>query len=1051
MSWFDTSKLANIANKAMKEAQKTLDTALDIKDEEGAEVVDKATVWNSWKMIKSDSDSNISEKADPNSSSVWGSFSGSFFEANTVGQPDGEQDAGTEPVSHQPTRSPREGVSKTATSSPAVVTSAPIASGQISPTPLSLPGEFVVPSSSSVLGGEEGLTSSWEEEEKFSTSRLVVTDRENTVSPDSPSVELVSPSNHHSDPSNTSMSSTTSQELQSVDLASSCISQSSIDVISPSSVELISPSDVEVISPEPFIEKEQPVFATLVSVEDSMDLDSSMSSDRTVIDCQETQEQGHGDMQDLLEEAMVDAEKKSETSSSRSSEIVKVESLPVSEVTSCDELEGVADIDNCTTNSSDIEVISSPGTGGGKGSSASESSRWGPQHVRNASDQSLTQGESGDSVELLKRRNKELSELVSAREGRLVAVSREIAHLQEESGEMAVRLQGAIEQAKMERGKCEEMKKEVRGLENKVSVGQGDVNRLEKEVKKLNHSLKEVGGEDKEKDEIIDDLRSEGEALARQNGKQAEAIRKLRSKEKGHDSEVSKLKADLEKNMTEVERSRKSLAAKNNLEGSQSEAIKTLTEANQAWEAENKKVKNDLEDNVEKVAGLRSSLESAYREMAEMKRKLEEAAGEAAAAALSKEVSLREEAVARLDEERRAWHLHKGRLQGQVVNLQDTLQMAEQASSGREEMYRQEISSLRVRLEQSDNRHEDLAESVGQATKPLLRQIETLQASLREVTSVQERVEQSMVERLQVATHSLAQVQDRERSLQEQWRGASGQIVGLEGQVARETEARSTAETRVEELQGQVKKMEESNIIKEKVHDEERMSLTDENSGLKREKEFLAVSLETEKVESENRRKKSLALMEQLKERDRRVRELQLEMDSRLNTSKEDSMTSIQSSPTPSLSQLSIAGSESFSRDPWPEEVFSSSGYSAPSLYESVKMGNTTAIMENLQSQLKLKEGELVQIQAEYFNIERVRDTMGQELTKLTIKAEQMDSLTSEVTQLREEYQILQQKYQTMLTMYGEKVEEAEELKLDLQDVKEMYKMQIDQLTNFNK
>ena len=34
------------------------------------------------------------------------------------------------------------------------------------------------------------------------------------------------------------------------------------------------------------------------------------------------------------------------------------------------------------------------------------------------------------------------------------------------------------------------------------------------------------------------------------------------------------------------------------------------------------------------------------------------------------------------------------------------------------------------------------------------------------------------------------------------------------------------------------------------------------------------------------------------------------------------------------------------------------------------------------------------------------------------------------------------------LQMYGEKVEEAEELKLDLQDVKEVYKMQIDQLTH---
>lgn len=35
--------------------------------------------------------------------------------------------------------------------------------------------------------------------------------------------------------------------------------------------------------------------------------------------------------------------------------------------------------------------------------------------------------------------------------------------------------------------------------------------------------------------------------------------------------------------------------------------------------------------------------------------------------------------------------------------------------------------------------------------------------------------------------------------------------------------------------------------------------------------------------------------------------------------------------------------------------------------------------------------------------------------------------------------------------MYGEKSEEAEELRLDLQDVKEMYKMQIDHLTNIAK
>merc|ERR1719233_25636 len=716
-------------------------------------------------MIKSDSDSKLSEKSESSNASAWGSFSGSFFEAGTVGQEGG---GASEPVSSQPVQTRLE---------EGVVTSAP---SKVPIAPLELPGECVAPSSSSVLGGEEGLTSSWEEE-KFSTSRLVVTDGENSNSSNSPSVELVSPTDQ---PGLSNNSNTFQDELESVDQSSSCVSQSSIDVISPSSVELISPSDVEVISPEPFDEKEEEVLAPVVNVEDSLDLDSSMSSDRTVVDCQENQqEQPAGGMQDLLEEAMVDSEKKSETSSSRSSEIVKVESLPVSEVTSCDELEVGVDIDNCTTDSSDIEVISSPGCGGGKGSSASESSnKWGPHHVRNTSGQSA-QGEGNDTaeVELLRKRNKELTDLLGARESRLVAVSREIAHLQEESGEMAMRLQGAIEQTKLEKVKAEEKKKEVKGLENKVSIGQGEINRLEKEVAKLNRALKEVGGEDQEKDEIINDLRSEGEALARQNGKQAEVIRKLRAKEKGIDSEVYKLKSDLEKNVIEVERLRKRLA-----------------------------VKNELEDNLEKVVGLRSSLESAYREMAEIKRKLEEAAGEAAAAALSKEVSMREEAVSRLEDERRAWHLHKGRLEGQVVNLQDTLQMQEQASAGREEMYRQEISSLRIRLEQSDNRHEDLAESVGQATKPLLRQIETLQASLREVTSVQERVEQNMAERLQVATHSLAQAQDRERSLQEQWRGASGKIVGLEGQLSREGEARSIAEAKVDEAQEQIKLIEDN-------------------------------------------------------------------------------------------------------------------------------------------------------------------------------------------------------------------------------------------------
>merc|ERR1719187_2445859 len=158
-------------------------------------------------MIKSDSDSKLSEKSESSNVSAWGSFSGSFFEAGTVGQEGG---GASEPVSSQPVQTRLE---------EGVVTSAP---SKVPIVPLELPGECVAPSSSSVLGGEEGLTSSWEEE-KFSTSRLVVTDGENSSSSNSPSVELVSPTDQPGLPNS---SNTFQEDLESVNQSSSCVSQS---------------------------------------------------------------------------------------------------------------------------------------------------------------------------------------------------------------------------------------------------------------------------------------------------------------------------------------------------------------------------------------------------------------------------------------------------------------------------------------------------------------------------------------------------------------------------------------------------------------------------------------------------------------------------------------------------------------------------------------------------------------------------------------------------------------------------------------------------------
>ena len=91
MSWFDTSKLASIANKAMKEAQKTLDSALDIAEEQAAEEErTSSALWSAWKTTtKSESQPQLTATGE-NSLEVLKS--------------DSSPSLNSEPVSMQPKR-----------------------------------------------------------------------------------------------------------------------------------------------------------------------------------------------------------------------------------------------------------------------------------------------------------------------------------------------------------------------------------------------------------------------------------------------------------------------------------------------------------------------------------------------------------------------------------------------------------------------------------------------------------------------------------------------------------------------------------------------------------------------------------------------------------------------------------------------------------------------------------------------------------------------------------------------------------------------------------
>lgn len=107
--------------------------------------------------------------------------------------------------------------------------------------------------------------------------------------------------------------------------------------------------------------------------------------------------------------------------------------------------------------------------------------------------------------------------------------------------------------------------------------------------------------------------------------------------------------------------------------------------------------------------------------------------------------------------------------------------------------------------------------------------------------------------------------------------------------------------------------------------------------------------------------------------------------------------------------------------------------------------------IENLQSILKQREGEFHQLQWEVTRRDNERTYYTTEISNLTAKIENLEHKVNDFDAMKTHLEELQQQYDALCQMYGEKVEENQELQLDLQDVKEMYKTQIDELLKQNK
>lgn len=523
----------------------------------------------------------------------------------------------------------------------------------------------------------------------------------------------------------------------------------------------------------------------------------------------------------------------------------------------------------------------------------------------------------------------------------------------------------------------------------------------------------------KEKDEIIKQVMAEGEELSKKQAAQESQMRKLRAQIRELEEEKQRLKSKLQVEEATVESIRKDKAA----------TEKALQEA----------------------------VERTQVELAIQKEFYTNALNEAKEAEARAEVRADNEAKIGLERRLREAAEREAALVQALEELRQALSRAEQQAAFREDMLRRDVEELEKRCQATERRYEELVASVPESTRPLLRQIEAIRESTAMRVEAWSGVERALNARLQEAEAKAAASQERERAINERLTQTLSRMAVLEAQVSclkaelaqlnrsLEKERQRASENRQEYLaalesaathEGRAKQLEED--LKEL-----RMRSKRELAEEKTMRELLEQDLEHEK-------KKRI-------EHETQLGSGKWVIADKSSSSHANAQTEFV--PGRSWRRFSSGSSggnleESFflqtSLDPTSDQLTgdkrnTSSPISSPF---SLKGAFPNATLEQLETLLSQKEGELALYTSRLASLESTRDALAEELVKATTQCEKLRSEVASLPGLCSELESLRRRHTSALELMGERDEEVEELKADLADVKQMYREQIDMLIN---
>ncbi|CAD6271238.1 unnamed protein product [Miscanthus lutarioriparius] len=624
-----------------------------------------------------------------------------------------------------------------------------------------------------------------------------------------------------------------------------------------------------------------------------------------------------------------------------------------------------------------------------------------PESVRSTDSQILDSVVSVAELEKLRREMKMMEAALQGAARQSQSKADEIARLMNENEQ----LKSTIDDLKSKSSEAEmdalkdEYHQRVATLERKVYALTKERDTLRREQNKKSDAAALL----KEKDEIINQVMAEGEELSKKQAAQEATIRKLRAQ------------------IRELEEEKQRLNSKIQVEEAKVESIKRDKAATE------KLLQETIERNQTELAAQKEFYTNALN-----------AAKEAEALA---EARVNSEAKVELENLLREAGEKENMLIKTIEELRHSLTRQEQEAAFREERLKRDYDDLQKRNQASELRYNELVTQVPESTRPLLRQIEAMQETAARREEAWAGVERTLNSRLQEAEAKAAASEEKERSINERLSQSLSRITVLETQITiLRTEQTQLSRSLEKERQRASESRQEYLTIKEEAAMQEGRAkqLEEEIKELraKHKKELQEAAEHRELLEKDLEREKA-ARAEIEKTSSREAPKVPLPDQTRnAPLRKLSSSGSINSLEESHFLQASLDLSDNASLERRMSSESNMSYYlrtMTPSAFESA---------------LRQKDGELASYMSRLASLESIRNSLAEELVKMTEQCEKLRTEAAAVPGLRAELEALKQRHFQALELMGERDEELEELRNDIVDLKEMYREQVDLLVS---